>query len=40
MAETEDWPQVAIVSHWGFIRELTGEAVANGTILRFDPTAD
>ena len=40
MAESEDWPHVAVVSHWGFIRELTGEAVPNGTILRYDPTAD
>jgi broad specificity phosphatase PhoE len=39
MAQTEDWAFVAVVSHWGFIRELTGEAVPNGTMLRFDPTA-
>jgi broad specificity phosphatase PhoE len=28
---------VAIVSHWGFILELTGHALENGRILRFDP---
>ena len=36
-AEMEDWPHVLVVTHWGFIRGLTGEAVANGTILRFQP---
>jgi broad specificity phosphatase PhoE len=39
MAAVEDWRHVAVVSHWGFIRGLTGEAVTNGTLLRFDPTA-
>ncbi len=34
-----DWPGLLVVSHWGFIRGLTGEAVANGTVLRFDPTS-
>ena len=40
MVAAEDWAHVAVVSHWGFIRGLTGQAVANGTLLRFDPTAD
>ncbi len=40
MAEAEDWPHVAVVSHWGFIRGLTGREVANGTVLRFDPMVD
>jgi hypothetical protein len=40
MATAEDWPHVAVVSHWGFIRGLTGQAVTNGTLLQFDPTAD
>ncbi len=40
MAETEDWAYVAVVSHWGFIRGLTGRAVANGSLMSFDPTAD
>ncbi len=39
MAGDEDWPHVAVVSHWGFIRGLTGQEVGNGTVLRFDPTA-
>lgn len=38
MAETADWRHVAVVSHWGFIRGLTGQAVTNGTVLPFDPT--
>ncbi len=40
MAAAEDWAHVAVVSHWGFIRGLTGQAVTNGTLLRFDPTTD
>ena len=40
MAAAEDWAHVAVVSHWGFIRGLTGQEVTNGTLLRFDPTAD
>jgi len=39
MAKTEDWAHVAVVSHWGFIRGLTGQAVANGSLMSFDPTA-
>jgi len=37
MAGAADWPQVAVVSHWGFIRALTGLRVPNGHLLRFDP---
>lgn len=33
----EPWREVAVVTHWGFIRALTGLKVANGTILRIDP---
>jgi glucosyl-3-phosphoglycerate phosphatase len=29
--------ETAVVTHWGFIRALTGLTVANGTILRIDP---
>jgi len=36
MAGSEDWRQVVVVSHWGFIRGLTGQAVENGTVLPFD----
>jgi broad specificity phosphatase PhoE len=32
------WHEVAVVTHWGFIRGLTGLAVPNGAVLRFDPT--
>ncbi|MEO1190716.1 MAG: histidine phosphatase family protein [Pseudomonadota bacterium] len=33
-----DWPELLIVSHWGFIRGLTGRSVENATLLRHDPT--
>ncbi|WP_193366773.1 histidine phosphatase family protein [Pelagibius marinus] len=37
---TEDsWDGLLVVSHWGFIRGLTGQAVGNGAALRFDPVA-
>ncbi len=39
MAGTEDWRHVLVVSHWGFIRGLTGQEVANAAIVPFDPTA-
>src|SRR5262249_41442255 len=32
-----DWARVAVVSHWGFIRGLTGLTVHNGAVLRIDP---
>jgi len=32
------WSDIAVVSHWGFIRALTGLKVPNGTVLRIDPT--
>jgi broad specificity phosphatase PhoE len=38
MASREDWSRTLVVSHWGFIRGLTGEAVTNAAVLRFDPT--
>jgi broad specificity phosphatase PhoE len=34
-----DWHQAIVVSHWGFIRGLTGEEVGNCGTVRFDPTA-
>jgi broad specificity phosphatase PhoE len=40
MLDREDWPHVAVISHWGFIRGLTGQAVTNGTLVPFDPTRD
>ena len=38
MATTPDWHAVAVISHWGFIRGLTGHAIANGAHVEFDPT--
>lgn len=32
--DTEGW---IVVSHWGFIRGLTGLGISNGTALRYDP---
>ena len=40
MAEADDWPSVLVVSHWGFIRGLTGMEVENCAMLAFDPTAE
>ena len=37
MAAREDWAHTAIITHWGFIRALTGVTVPNGHLLRFDP---
>ena len=34
----EPWTQIGVVTHWGFIRALTGMMVPNGTALRVDPT--
>jgi broad specificity phosphatase PhoE len=35
---TEAWSETALVTHWGFIRALTGLKVPNGAVLRIDPT--
>lgn len=37
MAGRPDWRKVGVVSHWGFIRGLTGESVTNCQHLVFDP---
>ncbi|MEM7225105.1 MAG: histidine phosphatase family protein [Pseudomonadota bacterium] len=37
MAGQDDWSRVLVVTHWGFIRGLTGREVHNGAILRFHP---
>ncbi|MFZ5791415.1 MAG: histidine phosphatase family protein [Pseudomonadota bacterium] len=37
MAEQADWSEVAVVTHWGFIRSLTGTEVTNGALLAYDP---
>lgn len=39
MAALPDWRDTLVISHWGFILSLTGQSVANGTWMRFDPTA-
>ena len=38
-AAAGDWRGTLVVSHWGFIRSLTGHEVPNATVLTFDPTA-
>lgn len=35
----DDWKGMLVVSHWGFIRALTGHTVPNATVLTFDPGA-
>jgi len=37
-ARLADWRHVGVVSHWGFIRRLTGREVRNAEIVPFDPT--
>lgn len=34
-----DWQRVAVVTHWGFIRGVTGIEARNGELVRFDPHA-
>jgi broad specificity phosphatase PhoE len=31
------WDGLLVISHWGFIRELTGQTLENGALLPFDP---
>jgi len=38
MAADPGWPEVLVVSHWGFIRSLTGHRVPNAAVLTLDPT--
>lgn len=38
MAEVTDWPHIAVITHWGVIRALTGQRVENCETVRFDPT--
>lgn len=33
-----DWRHVGVVSHWGFIRTLTGREAKNAEVVSFDPT--
>ena len=39
-AELEDWQHLLIVSHWAFIRGLTGSALKNAETIRFAPAGD
>lgn len=39
MAGVADWREVAVVSHWGFIRALTGVELGNCQTIRTDITA-
>lgn len=39
MAAAGDWRTVAVVTHWGVIRALTGQRIKNCEAIRFDPTA-
>ncbi|MGH6962726.1 MAG: histidine phosphatase family protein [Dongiaceae bacterium] len=38
MQVISDWPRVAVITHWGFIRGLTGHEVHNGALVPHDPT--
>lgn len=40
MAASGDWRTVAVVTHWGVIRALTGLRIKNGEMLRHDPTSE
>ncbi|MEE2997021.1 MAG: histidine phosphatase family protein [Pseudomonadota bacterium] len=37
IACAKDWDRVAVITHWGVIRSLTGVRVGNGELLRCDP---
>lgn len=37
MADLPDWRTVAVITHWGFIRALTGQRIHNGEMIRCDP---
>jgi broad specificity phosphatase PhoE len=38
MVATGDWTNTLVITHWGFIRGLTGHRVGNCDVLRFDPS--
>lgn len=37
MSDVPDWPHVAVITHWGVIRALTGRRALNGERIRYDP---
>ena len=39
MVHDGDWETALVVTHWGFIRALTGESIADAEHVRFDPTS-
>lgn len=39
-ATLNDWQHVAVVSHWGFILQLTGHSAMNAELVPFDPTRE
>jgi broad specificity phosphatase PhoE len=36
MRDDPDWSNIGVVTHWGFIRALTGQRVLNGAMVRLD----
>ena len=38
VARDGGWHDIAVVTHWGFIKALTGLTVSNCVMVRFDPT--
>lgn len=40
MQSVLDWPDVLVITHWGFIRGLTGVTVGNSETIPFDPTSE
>jgi len=34
----ETWSEIAVITHWGFIKAVTGLNVPNGAVFRIDPT--
>ena len=37
LLDQNDWHGTVVVTHWGFIRALTGETVPNGAVIAFNP---
>lgn len=38
VARLLDWHRIAVVSHWAFIRALSGRDAKNAELVRYDPT--
>tara|TARA_B100000676_G_scaffold311318_1_gene380775 strand:+ start:1373 stop:1942 length:570 start_codon:yes stop_codon:yes gene_type:complete len=39
-SHTDSWRKTLVVSHWGFIRGLTGHRVDNAQLVKFDPLSN